>query len=68
MTDCVYCCKPVLDGQELDSHRDYRVCSLEWNKRFDSDICVRCGKENEPDICSNCKINKLDYSGYEGPQ
>ena len=71
MTDCRYCHLPVLDGKDLNTTGEHDVCVLEWNKRFDDNMCVTCRKNNpNEDVfrCSNCMLHDYDFMGYEGPQ
>ena len=69
MTNCEMCHKPVGDGQDHTKIGNHKKCSEEWRRRHDSGKCVTCGTNNrlEPiSVCSDCKNNNSDYSGYEG--
>lgn len=73
MTDCYYCYRPILDGQELSAlGDDHYVCVQEWKRRDDAGLCVKCGKNKRADHCNgkctNCTTNYSRYIGYEGPQ
>ena len=68
MTDCIYCHKPALNNQDITNTANHKVCVLEYNKRHENGICVRCGKNTSPYfLCDRCVFNDLDYSGYIGP-
>lgn len=67
MTTCRYCNMEV-DGGRAGEHA---ACAAEWNRRYDANICTRCGeREAEPygSACSTCISpgRPLRYHGYPG--
>ena len=65
MTLCEYCDKPLSDN---DHHNFHWACRQEWDRRFDNNICVLCGKnksEYGSGRCVTCDQNSkfLDYPG-----
>ena len=71
MTNCKFCYKPVLNGQDLDPEGNHIVCSVEFDNRIKNGLCAACGKNerNRPSAaCIDCKANESGFNGYEGPQ
>ena len=71
MTDCELCHQQTLDGQILNMSGHHKICWAEWNKRFDAEKCVTCGKNSQAEgliDCSNCFDTDADFRGYVGPK
>ena len=70
MTDCDYCHQQVSDKQELTWKENHTVCYAEWNQRYDSGMCVACGKNNRQqnlNMCVDCEKHRSGYQEYKGP-
>ena len=74
MTDyCEFCSQPLLDGQELAVNGGHEICRVEWARRCDADMCVKCGKDARKIpagwslYCHECHYYSTCV-GYEGPQ
>ena len=72
MTDCGHCHRPIFDGQELDVNGEHEICRVEWSRRCDANMCVKCGKDATKSpagwslYCHECPPD-TPYRGYEGP-
>ena len=71
MRNFKFCHDSILKGQSITSAEDHVSCYNKADTLYNSNVCVRCGKNkryNEfSDRCSDCEVNRLDYQGYEGP-
>ena len=45
MFECDYCGNNVLDSQESVDGLHHDICQDEWNKRYNSGMCVKCGNK-----------------------
>ena len=64
---CMFCDKPVPDTEKDAIHHD--VCDAEYNRRYDANICVRCGVNDQTHTglnytnCDDC-WSEAPYKGY----
>ena len=69
MTDCKFCHRPILKGQETNPEGNHAVCGAEFDDRINKGLCAVCGKNkrNKPSAaCIDCLANESGFSGYEG--
>ena len=68
--ECDYCGNNVLDSQESVDGLHHDICQDEWNKRYNSGMCVGCGGQRDRVHFTRCsKCTKVyQYSNYKGPQ
>ena len=68
MSDCTFCYKPCLDGQDVihDGHTHAECNEKRW-QRYESGKCMKCGVENHMEYnhnCSGCDNKDAKYKGY----
>ena len=69
MTDCEYCCQPLLEEYEIVDNTLHRQCDEEWLRRANAGKCVACGdadKLSEGYRCLCCSENNRVFQGYPG--
>ena len=69
MTECKYCHKDILEGQDLADPDIHSVCWDERIKRYNTYKCTLCGINETHYMterpCAECVRNNADYSGYK---
>ena len=67
MNRCAYCKQDV--GYDDPGGEFHRTCLDEFNRRFDSNTCVRCGQQPAPkgSFCGDCsKLSAPPWRNYPG--
>ena len=71
MTDCEYCCQPLLEKDEkVDGDTLHLKCNEERLRRAAAGKCVACGDADTLSAgyrCMDCNENNRVFQGYPGP-